>query len=337
MTAPVITSLLLLGLFWVSSARHWKHLVQDGEMLSSKHLIKRSPGGGLVDLERHESVKKGKQKRRETKIKPNEECGVQHVQFTPPEHSRMPRIRNGTCAPYGSLPWTAQIQIINDGDYMHHCGGTIISENYILTASHCFGSSSDYGIMKVVVGQDGMGVQENKEMGFQIEKVFRHKNYQSEGPYSHDIALIKLKSKGDGRGIRFSPEVQQICLPNPEDKIKDDLQCVISGWGKTDPSGPVRPDCLRAATIPIINQDKCEKMYTYFSQGVLKNMVCAGYTEGGVDACKGDSGGPLSCLIDGSYKLVGIVSWGHGCGQANKPGVFTRVQSFLDWIENKME
>ena len=101
-----------------------------------------------------------------------------------------------------------------------------------------------------------------------------------------------------------------------------------------------------------MDQRECEAQYVDSSQPIIPEMVCAGYPKGGVDACKGDSGGPLACQIDGSYKLVGVISWGFGCGkvrteekldrksqyfvQAHKPGVHTRVQAYLPWIENKM-
>jgi len=232
------------------------------------------------------------------------------------------------------MPWTAQIQIKKNGGYVHHCGAAIISDKFVITARHCFGSSSDKDIMRVVVGQHNIHVIESKEIAFEIDQIWLHTKYQSKGPHSHDIALIKIRSKGDGQGIRFSQEVQQICLPDREEYFGDNMQCVISGWGRIKPYGNIHPECLRAATIPLINQRTCEKMYTYSSQGILDNMICAGYVAGGVDACKGDSGGPLACYVNGSYKLVGIVSWGHGCGKANNPGVFTRVQSFLDWIED---
>jgi len=101
--------------------------------------------------------------------------------------------------------------------------------------------------------------------------------------------------------------------------------------------GSLKTECLRAVTIPIINQNQCETMYKYSQQKFLDNMMCAGYKEGGVDACKGDSGGPLACYIQGSYKLVGVVSWGYGCGKADNPGVFTRIQPFLNWINEKTD
>lgn len=70
-----------------------------------------------------------------------------------------------------------------------------------------------------------------------------------------------------------------------------------------------------AAKVPLMDQRECEAQYVDSSQPIIPEMVCAGYPKGGVDACKGDSGGPLACQIDGSYKLVGVISWGFGCGK----------------------
>ena len=75
------------------------------------------------------------------------------------------------------------------------------------------------------------------------------------------------------------------------------------------------PECLRAASVPLMSQARCRALYSNSSQGILASMVCAGYRDGGVDACKGDSGGPLACYIDGKYQLIGVISWGFGCGK----------------------
>jgi len=161
-----------------------------------------------------------------------EECGKQPIPFTPPEFNRAPRIRNGTCAPYGAIPWTAQIQILRNGRYEHQCGGAIISEHHIITARHCFGSEKDIKRMRVIVGQNNIDEMEEKEMAFNIRKVHLHKKYQTDGPHSYDLALIHIEPKGDGVGIRFSNEVQQICLPDEYDSVPDGLNCIISGWGR---------------------------------------------------------------------------------------------------------
>jgi len=263
-------------------------------------------------------------------------CGIQKVPFEPPTFNRIPRVRNGTCTPYGAFPWTVQIQEFRNGKYFHRCGGSLISDRHVITAHHCFGGSPIKDL-RVVVGQYNINKLNDKEMAFEIDQIWYHKGYQSgNNPYSNDLAMIKLRSKGDGSGVRFSREVSPICLPEYGADYRDGLHCVISGWGQILPHGKERPECLRAAKVPILNQDKCQIMYSHSSGAVVDSMLCAGYPEGGVDACKGDSGGPLACYIDGSYKLVGVVSWGLGCGKANMPGVFTRVQYFLDWIQEKL-
>merc|ERR1719317_1128915 len=162
----------------------------------------------------------------------------------------------------------------------------------------------------------------------------------SNGPYSHDIALIRLKRKGDGCGARFTSTVSPICLPDPWTVFSENTTCIVSGWGKTKSLDKIHPECLRAAKLPLMNHSQCKKLYAKSSQNILEEMVCAGKVEGGVDACKGDSGGPLVCKEhpeSESYMLAGVISWGLGCGKAYTPGVFTSVVHYLDWIEEKME
>ncbi len=82
-------------------------------------------------------------------------------------------------------------------------------------------------------------------------------------------------------------------------------------------------DTLRVATVPIVTDSGCAVDYgVYFNSST---MVCAGYTQGGIDTCFGDSGGPMQAAMGGGYRLVGITSWGAGCAQPNAPGVYTRV------------
>ena len=87
--------------------------------------------------------------------------------------------------------------------------------------------------------------------------------------------------------------------------------------------------------MPLLDQQICRsnKVYGQNNQEILDGMLCAGDLNGGMDSCYGDSGGPLTCFKDGIPLLIGIVSWGDGCAQKNKPGVYTRVSYYVEWID----
>ena len=171
--------------------------------------------------------------------------------------------------------------------------------------------------------------------------------FREEGPYSHDIALVKLVGR-----VVPSTTVSPICL-HSENSLQRGDEGVVTGWGKTLASSHHLSSCLRAVKLPYWEQTDCEEAFKYSSQRILPEMLCAGFP--GVDSCDGDSGGPLAGFIDGNYRLVGIISWGFGCGggmlvrrsgrgkyltlccQSTIPGVNTRVQPYLHWIEEKMK
>lgn len=141
-----------------------------------------------------------------------------------------------------------------------------------------------------------------------------------------DYSLLELSEP-----VTFSEQVQPIELPSVDEVILDESACQVSGWGNTKNSSESN-EVLREATVPIVNQAKCNKTY---NNRITPRMICAGYDEGGKDSCQGDSGGPLSCLIseNGPRKLIGIVSWGRGCALRNFPGVYARVQVVREWIQ----
>lgn len=93
-------------------------------------------------------------------------------------------------------------------------------------------------------------------------------------------------------------------------------------------------DTVQAAGVPILDPDTCRRpeINGGRQQAILDTMICAGRLQGGVDACGGDSGGPLSCDYQGRFVLAGLVSWGDGCAKKNRPGVYTRVSSYVQWI-----
>jgi len=334
--------------------RHLVRLYRPGSWgLTPRTRGRRSPGGGQQKFEttpKAEPYSRGVADTEDVRFllpvdnaRPKSgKCGSQAQPYSPPSYNRAPRIRNGTCTPYGAFPWTVQIQVRNNGGrFKHLCGGSLVSDLFVLTAQHCFTAIYNMADVRVVVGQYNMKKKDKQEMAFEVDWKEAHPKFRTNGPQSHDLAIIKLKPKGDGGagfGVKMSATVSPICIPQPGEHFKDDLPCVVSGWGQILPKKKVRGECLRAAQVPLINQASCRRMYRDSSQPLIAGQICAGYEKGMVDTCHGDSGGPLACQTgDGSYKLVGIVNWGGGyCGEPGKPGVYTRVQYYDKWIQEMM-
>ncbi|KAJ3598877.1 hypothetical protein NHX12_032840 [Muraenolepis orangiensis] len=140
----------------------------------------------------------------------------------------------------------------------------------------------------------------------------------------HDVALLELAVPAPR-----SYTIQSVCLPSPVHHFLKTAECYVAGWGSMKEGGSLT-NLLQKAAVNIIEGADCLKSY---SSGLTRSMMCAGLTEGGRDTCLGDSGGPLTCRhTSGHWFVAGITSWGHGCGRAGYPGVYTRVTSIREWI-----
>ncbi|KAK6185666.1 hypothetical protein SNE40_007847 [Patella caerulea] len=227
------------------------------------------------------------------------------------------RIIGGNSALAGEYPW--QVSLRYQGQ--HVCGGTLIDHQWVLTAAHCIEDSSvrDWTVAVGVTDIDSV-------YSSHIHKVVYMKAHNSydDDTLSHDIALMRLGKSVDTSG----KYVRTACLPGSTDDFNN-VVCTVSGWGSTKDKGP-GSRYLKHVSVPVIKNSLCSY---YLGDVVFDHNVCAGINAGGRDACEGDSGGPLVCQKGGSWKIVGIVSWGYGCGEKNTPGVYTRVSSFLDWIK----
>ena len=117
--------------------------------------------------------------------------------------------------------------------------------------------------------------------------------------------------------FRFSDAVFPVCLPDDHQDVPTGHTCIVSGWGHDAAlsTAGYSHNCLEAAKVPLMSQKDCEESYQYSSQQILDSMICAGYKEGGVSACHGDSGGPLACLIDGKWPLACLIdgNWPLAC------------------------
>ncbi|XP_016419390.1 transmembrane protease serine 3 [Sinocyclocheilus rhinocerous] len=233
------------------------------------------------------------------------------------------RIVGGNLSVEGQFPWQVSLHFQNE----HLCGGSIISSRWILTAAHCV-----YGFAFPVLWNAYVGLTDqpvNAVQSLAVEKIIYHSRYRPKG-LDHDIALMKLVQP-----LNFNGFVEPICLPNFGEVFEDGKMCWISGWGATDDGGEGSVS-LHSASVPLISTKACSQPEVY--QGYISpGMICAGYLEGGTDSCQGDSGGPLACEDSFTWKLVGATSWGQGCAEKNKPGVYTRITQSLTWIRLQME
>ncbi|XP_069756072.1 hyaluronan-binding protein 2-like isoform X2 [Narcine bancroftii] len=242
------------------------------------------------------------------------------------------RIFGGRKTVLGRHPWQASLQLktnIGIYDEGHQCGGSLIAPCWILTAAHCLESSTQAKHYQVLLGKHNLITTELNQQSFDVEQIIVHPEYQeTDRALYNDIALVKLKSV-DGLCAKETKYVKTVCLPNGSLPLSS--LCYISGWGLTEAGNS--SNYLLDACVKLISQRSCNKVTSY--NGVLdETMLCAGNLEKGeVDSCQGDSGGPLTCLKDGRYQIYGVVSWGDRCGIKNKPGIYARVTTFVNWIK----
>ena len=233
-----------------------------------------------------------------------------------------PRIVGGNETVPGRWPWMASVQ---DEDFGHFCGGSLITPAVVVTAAHCvfdfFGELTDPESLRVVLGRHDLSTDAGEEL--RVSSIVAHPNYD---PFTldSDIAVLLLSASSQQQPIGYvSPADEPLFVPG--------TLATAVGWGETevDPA----PDRLREVTVPIVSNQVANQPQSYAGQ-VSDNMLAAGLPEGGVDSCFGDSGGPLMVANGpGGHTLAGIVSWGLGCGQPDFYGIYTRVSAFSSWLD----
>ncbi|XP_043942860.1 serine protease 27-like [Protopterus annectens] len=245
------------------------------------------------------------------------------------------RIVGGSNAQEGKWPWQISLQKNN----AHICGGSIITESWVVTAAHCLQGNyyQNIGQYSVVLGGYQLSNSNRNQLTRKIKEIIVHENYTNP-TQGYDIALLKLDVN-----VTFTDYILPVCLPGSSFQFPDGLLCWVTGWGATQSGGSLpSPQTLQEVQVPIINQPQCDCLYhvntdyPQRTQLVAMNSICAGYIRGVKDSCQGDSGGPLVCKGGKTWILAGLVSWGEGCAMTNRPGVYSRVPVFQDWLQSKI-
>ncbi|RVE47617.1 hypothetical protein evm_007714 [Chilo suppressalis] len=270
------------------------------------------------------------------------------------------RIVGGRDTQPGEFPHMAAIGWNSSLDqWEFKCGGSLISNKFVLTAAHCSKASErDTTIADVfpkivrlaekniISDAELLLFNENDYVDVYISRIINHPQYEAPKKY-HDIALIELQEE-----VQFTNFVQPACLYSGPDNKLVGKQAYMTGWGVVDSRNHEMSRGLQAVLLDVLDTQLCNNLlrrsFNRHWYGFQDHQICAGVLSGGADACQGDSGGPLQirmklpqknrrCDLTNScrrmYHIIGVTSFGVGCALPNLPGVYTRVSSYLDWIE----
>ena len=247
----------------------------------------------------------------------------------------------GVEAKAGEFPW--QAMLCNKKGRVF-CGGVMISKCCILTAAHCVISfnASNSNSLKVCLGRrsgdcnvglyDNETEQQNERVQcFDADRILVHQGYNKE-TFEHDIAMIQPKRSKCLKCRAAS--VKPVCLPKSKrdnNYLTSGTTAWITGWGEIQQNSGTS-SALRKGKTTLVGRGKCKTSFAQQGKYLPHDQICA---DDEVGPCQGDSGGPLMVRnrqFDSRYVLVGLVSWGDGCGVRNSYGAYAGIVQNLDWI-----
>ncbi|XP_047445344.1 vitamin K-dependent protein C-like [Mugil cephalus] len=257
-------------------------------------------------------------------------CGrllINRSSYTKPMDGLLPWMVGGEVGKKGESPW--QVLVLNARGRFH-CGGVLIAESWVLTAAHCLEDNRRFSVR---LGDYERFRDEGSEVTLRVIATFKHPNYNRD-TVDNDIALLRLQSPAPN-----SEYIVPVCLPGREMAERvlhlNGTLTTVSGWGKDDLDSTHYSSALNVIKIPLVSHSVCSRLM--FPYNISENVLCAGVLGQRKDACEGDSGGPMVTLYRDTWFLVGLVSWGDGCGKEDKLGIYTKVSNYNDWIHKVIE
>uniref|UniRef100_A0A672G0H2 Vitamin K-dependent protein C n=2 Tax=Salarias fasciatus TaxID=181472 RepID=A0A672G0H2_SALFA len=257
-------------------------------------------------------------------------CGqllIGRSSYTKPMDGLLPWMVGGEVGKKGESPWQA---LLLNARGRFHCGGVLIDESWVLTAAHCLDNNLRF---RVRLGDYERLRDEGTEATLRVVKAFKHPDY-NKLTVDNDIALLRLETPAP-----LSDYIVPVCLPGRSMAERvlhlNGTMTVVSGWGSEDLNTAQFSSALNVIKVPLVSHGVCSRQMHPFN--ITHNVVCAGILGQRTDACEGDSGGPMVTLYRDTWFLVGLVSWGDGCGKADKLGIYTKVSNYNDWINTVRE
>uniref|UniRef100_A0A182R142 CLIP domain-containing serine protease n=1 Tax=Anopheles farauti TaxID=69004 RepID=A0A182R142_9DIPT len=269
------------------------------------------------------------------------QCGVQTSD----------RIFGGVNTRIDEFPWIALLKYAKPNNvFGFHCGGVLINDRYVLTASHCVNGKdipTTWNLAEVRLGEwDTSTTQDCEGLGDDVDcspppidvpivgKIPHPEYVPTSAEQYNDIALLRLEIS-----VPFSDFIKPICLPlQPELKTRDyvGFRMQVAGWGRTATAR--YSNVKQKVAVDGVSLDACNMVYQRELVQLRPTQLCAG-GEAGKDSCQGDSGGPMTGIYTSGgiqhWYLIGLVSFGPTpCGQAGWPGVYTKVDQYVDWIKD---
>ncbi|MGB0388115.1 MAG: S1 family peptidase [Ardenticatenaceae bacterium] len=249
--------------------------------------------------------------------------------------SGVQRIVGGEGAERSAWPWMVGLVSADELDALNgqFCGAALVAERWVMTAAHCLfdeeGRRLTAAEVDVIVGRQQLSSSEGERIA--VTTLILHPSYDNNSETNEaDLALLGLASASS------QPPISLISANNHATLAAPGTMATALGWGQRGEE-EASTDALHRVNVPIVANNTCNAPQSNDGQ-VSKNMLCAGYPEGGLDTCYGDSGGPLvvpNAKQDG-WLQVGVVSWGDGCALPNKYGVYTRVANFNAWVQEQI-